>query len=100
MKNSVKIACYVEEYKNPSGQLCARIRDKKTNKIVSLSGVSLDKRHFLLFLSQAKVHKDIMPTIYNRDGSDIIAIRGYIEFETNNEIIICIDTNDGGYLFE
>lgn len=100
MKKSVKIDCYIEEYKNPSGQLCARIRDKKTNKIVSLSGANVDKRHFLIFLSQAKMQQGIMPTIYDRDGSDIIAIRGYIASETENEIIVCIDTNDGGYLFE
>lgn len=100
MKKSVKISCYIEEYKNPSGQLCARIRDKKTNKIVALSGASVDKRHFLMFLSQAKIQQSIMPTIYDKDGSDIIAIRGYITSETDKEINVCIDTNDGGYLFE
>ena len=53
-----------------------------------------------MFLSQAKMQQGIMLTIYDRDGSDIIAIRGYIESETDNEIIVCIDTNGGGYLFE
>ncbi len=100
MKKSVKISCYIEEYKNQSGQLCASIRDKKTNKIVTLNGASVDKRHFLMFLSQAKIQQGIMPTIYDRDGSDIIAICGYIVSETDNEINVCIDTNDGGYLFE
>jgi hypothetical protein len=76
------------------------ISKKKTNKIVVLSGASVDKIHFLMFLSQAKMQQGIMPTIYDRDGSDIIAIRGYIDSETDNEIIVCIDTNDGGYLFE
>ncbi len=100
MKKSVKISCYIEEYKNSAGQLCARIRDKKTNKIVALSGSSVDKRHFLMFLSKAKMQQGIMPTIYDRGGSDIIAVRGYIASETDAEINVCIDTNDGGYLFE
>lgn len=100
MKKSVKIGCYIEEYKNPNGQLCARVRDKKTNKIVVLSGNSVDKNHFLMFLSQAKIHKGVMLTVFDRNGSDIIAIRGYIASETDKEINICIDTDDGGYLFE
>lgn len=100
MNQSVKISCYIEEYKNPSGQICARIRDKKTNKRVVLSGTNIDKRHFLMFLSQAKNQQSIMPTIYDRNGSDIIAIRGYIVSETDKEIIVCIDINGGGYLFE
>lgn len=100
MKQSVKICCYIEEYQNSSGQLCARIRDKKTNKTVSLSGNNVNKKHFLMFLSQAKLQKEIMPTIYDREGSDIIAIRGYVSSETDEEITVCIDTNNGGYLFE
>ena len=100
MKEVVKISCYIEEYKNANGQLCARIRDKKTNKIVALSGSTVDREHFLRFLSQAKLQKNIMPTIYDRDGSDIIAVRGYIANETDKEIDICIDIYSGGYLFE
>ena len=46
------------------------------------------------------MQQSIMPTIYERDGSDIIAIRGYIESETDVEINVCIDTIGGGYLFE
>ena len=38
MKELVKIDCYIEEYKNQSNCLSARLRDKKTNKKIILSG--------------------------------------------------------------
>lgn len=73
MNSIVRIEYYIEEYNNGIG-LCARIRDKDTNKKVSLSGNEVNKEHFLEFLSQAKIHKEVMPTVYQRDGENVIAI--------------------------
>ena len=64
MKELVKISCYIEEYSNQNGKLCARLRDKASNKKVVLMGHNTDKNHLLRFLTQAKIHQDIMPTIY------------------------------------
>ncbi|MCM1131852.1 MAG: hypothetical protein NC340_00110 [Ruminococcus flavefaciens] len=95
-----KWECYIEEYENDKG-LSARLRDKKTNKKVSIKTASLDdKMHFLRFLSTAKANKDIMPTVFNRDGEDIVAVYGVKRSEDKNTIFIDTDKNGGGYLFE
>lgn len=51
-----KIECYIEEYINDNFKLCARLRDKKTNKhvILEINNI-MDKNKFLNFLSQAKI---------------------------------------------
>lgn len=100
MKKIVKFSCYIEEYKDQSGKLCARLRDKQTNKKVVLTGRNIDKRHFLRFLAQARININLMPTVYDRDGSDIIAVRGYVTSNTIDEIEVCIDIENGGYLYE
>ena len=43
MKELVKISCYIEEYSNQNGKLCARLRDKTSNKKVVLMGHNTDK---------------------------------------------------------
>ncbi len=100
MKELVKIDCYIEEYKNQSNCFSARLRDKKTNKKIILSGKNVNKEHLLKFLSQAKINQDIMPTIYERNGTDKIAVRGYIVSVKEESIEVCIDVESGGYLFE
>lgn len=95
-----KINCYIEEYNNEKGNLCARLREKETNKKVTMIGVNVDKTHLIKFLSQAKLNQSIMPTIYEREGKDIIAVRGIIQSQNKDEIIINIDVESGGYLFE
>lgn len=100
MKELVKFDCYIEEYKNQTGNLCARLRDKATNKKIALIGINADKEHLLRFLSQAKINNNLMPTVYNRDGSDIVAVRGYVTSDTIDEIEVCIDIENGGYLYE
>lgn len=95
-----KINCYIEEYNNEKGNLCARLREKETNKKVTMIGVNVDKKHLMKFLSQAKINQSIMPTIYEREGKDIIAVRGIIQSQNEDEIIINIDVETGGYLFE
>lgn len=98
MGKSVKISCYIEEYRNEGGMLCVRLRDKETNKKIVLVGRNVDKNHLIIFLSQAKINQNIMPTIYNRNGSDIVAVRGCIVSSTAEEIEVNIE--NGGYLFE
>ena len=85
MKELVKISCYIEEYSNQNGKLM---------------GHNTDKNHLLRFLTQAKIHQDIMPTIYDKDGKDIVAVRGYIVSDAPDEIVVNIDIEMGGYLFE
>ena len=41
-----------------------------------------------------------MPTVYDRNGTDIVAVRGYIVSDTPEEIVVNIDIETGGYLFE
>lgn len=100
MTQVIKLSCYIEEYNNNSGNLSARLRDKKTNKKVVLVGRSVNISDFLGFLSQAKINQNIMSTIFNKNGSDIVAVRGFIVSETDEKIEICIDAPNGGYRFE
>lgn len=95
-----KLNCYIQEYNNEKGNLCARLRDKETDKRVSMVGNNADKIHLLEFLSQAKLNQLIMPTIYDKNGHDIVAVRGIIELQNDEEIIVNIDVEQGGYLFE
>ena len=100
MKELVKIDCYIQEYSNQAGKTSARLREKSTDKKVVLTGINVNKEHLLMFLSQANIHRDIMPTVFDRDGSDIVAVRGYITSNTSDEIEVSIDIESGGYLFE
>lgn len=92
--------CYIEEYRNDVGRLCARLRDKDTDKKVSLvSDNPFLKQQFLAFLSQAKIHQDIMPTVYDKNGTDIVQVCGTVIRESNDEIEVnpygCVG---GGFL--
>ena len=93
-----RFECYIEEYQAPTG-LSARIRDKHSNKIIVLEARTLsEKQHFLIFLSQAKINESLMPTVFDRNGSDIIAVYGSVTKETDTTI--CINTTGGGYQYE
>lgn len=74
MQKLIKLECYIEEYRN-------------------------QKNLLLCFLSQAKLNQDIMPTIYEQNGKDKIIVCGYIVSSTEESIEICIDIENGGYLF-
>lgn len=50
-----KIDCYIEDYKNEQGKLCARLRDKVSNKKVAIIGVNANNNHLLRFMSQEKL---------------------------------------------
>lgn len=100
MKEILKFCCYIEEYKNEHNKICARLRDKISNKKISMTGSHVNKNHLLLFLSQAKLNQRIMSTVYDREGADIVAVRGVMISEDNDHIVINIDVESGGYLFE
>ena len=95
-----KLECYIEEYLNENGQLCARIRDKQTGKRVEMIGDFYVKAHFLRFLSQAKLNINIMPTVFEPDGVDIVAVRGIKRNEDDTSIVIELTGLGAGYLFE
>ena len=95
-----EFACYIEEYNNESGALCARLRDKASNKRIVILGNDQVKDHFLRFLSAAKLHKDIMPTIFCRDGTDKVIVRGMIVSENSNSIEINVNMPGAGYMFQ
>lgn len=42
----------------------------------------------------------MMPTVYEKNGKDIVAVRGNIDSEDEEEIVINIDFETDGYLFE
>lgn len=96
----MKYSCYVEEYKNEQGRICARLRDKESNKKISLIGNNFDKNHLLRFLSQAKMNQEIMPSIFERNGDDVIAVRGDLVMQNEAEIVVNINVEFGGYMFE
>lgn len=96
----VKLSCYIEEYNNEKECLCARLRDKISDKKVSIIGKNADKDHLLRFLSQAKLNQKVMPTVFDKNGTDIVSVRGSIYSEDEDEIVINIDVESGGYLFE
>lgn len=95
-----KIDCYIEEYTNSSGVPCVRLREKESNKKIVLEGDSFVKKHFLRFLSQAKLNINIMPTIYDRYGTDIVAVRGIKQAENEETIEISLNVFGASYLFE
>lgn len=105
MQEVMKWECYIEEYRNEQGNLSARLRDKKTNKKVSIGGDHANKDHLLRFLSQAKLMQNmkpfgITPSFFEKDGSDIVAVRGILYSEDDTDILINIDVETGGYTFE
>ena len=64
---SKKLYCYIEEYTNDEGRRCARVRDKDSNKRVEITHNNLgvaDKLHFLNFIKQAKINKQIIQDNY------------------------------------
>ncbi len=84
--------CYVEEYHNSTGNLCARLRDKVSNKHVVLwtsprdrEGY-VDKQGLLKFLSDVKLSG--RPGYYEKNGSDFILVQGLFLDEFDTTIIL------------
>lgn len=95
-----KYDCYIEEYTNDKGELCARLREKKSNKKIVIGGNFFVWIHLLRFLSQAKKNLSIMPTVYDRDGTDIVAVRGIKQMEDADSINVSLNALGAGYQFE
>ncbi len=96
----VKLDCYIEEYQNNTGALCARLRDKASNKRIIIQGDEHQKAHLMRFLSSAKHHLEVMPTVFYRDGADSVAVRGLVKSEDADSIEISLDALGAGYLFQ
>lgn len=94
----MRYSCYIEEYRNEQNQICARLRDKASNKKILVTGKNVDKNHMLHFLSQAKIRQEIMPSIYEREGVDAVVVDGMPVEERENEIVVNVES--GGYMFD
>lgn len=95
-----QIICYIEEYKNSEGHLCARLRDKISDKIIVLEGKGADKSSLLRFLPLLKFNQKEMMEIYDRNGKDIVFVKGIIVEEDNKRIIVNVDVENGGYMIK
>lgn len=95
-----KFDCYIEEYTNNENKLCARLREKKSNKKIIIDGNFYVWQHLLRFLASAKKNIELMPTVFDRDGTDIVAVRGFKRAENDEVIEISMDAIGAGYLFE
>ncbi len=96
----VKLDCYIEEYQNDAGALCARLRDKASNKCVIIQGDEEQKEHLLRFLSSARRYSEVMPTVFCRDGTDVVAVRGQVKNEDSDSIELSLEAPGAGYLFQ
>lgn len=92
-----KIQCYIEEYKAKNG-LGARLRDKRTGKKVIIKASEELKMQLRELLGAAKTYKNIIPSVFDRKGYNIVAIYGKKRKENKAEILIDIAREDG-FLF-
>lgn len=95
--------CYVEENASDIENVyTVQVREKLTNKIVIFvpptdEETAIENGHHLLtFLSQIRENYELMPTIYDRYGDDIILVTGDIILISSEKIFV----KDYGYLFE
>lgn len=83
------VSCYIEEY-NKNGKLCARLRDKHTNKKIVFWTSPHDelayeqKNDLLSFLSETKKMNN--PEFYKKDGKAWIMIQAILLSETKDII--------------
>lgn len=83
------VACYIEEYED-NGKLCARLRDKNTNKIIVFwtsphDAAAIEQENGLHeFLSDTK--KMNHAELYKKDGTEYILIQAVLLSETNDTI--------------
>ena len=81
-------------------KLRVRLREKRSNKIIVLDGDFFVREHLYWFLSVAKKNIELMPTVFSREGSDIVAVRGIKKSENDEVIEISLNAIGTGYLFE
>ena len=94
-----KLRCYIEEYQNKRVALCAQLRDKASNSRIVILSDPCRKRHLLRFMSVAKNHIDIMPTIFDRNETDSIVICSNLQYEEAENIIVSLDSSSARYLY-
>ncbi len=95
-----KFDCYIEEYTNSENKLCARLREKRSNKRIVLCSGSDERNNMLRFLSLVKKNIELMPTVFDRDGDDIVAVQGIKQAENDESIQISFDAIGAGCFFE
>lgn len=88
-EDDYSILCYIEEYEN-QGRLCARLRDKATNKKVVFwlsprdKTAAKQKYELLEFLSDAK--RMNRPDFYKKDGDESIVVQALLLSESDDTI--------------
>jgi hypothetical protein len=88
MAERKRVECYVEEYRNETGMLTARLREKETGRRVELGFTDRDgKTRLVLFLSSVRRRAEAWPNVFEKDGRKAyIEIDGDVEFDTPDEI--------------
>ena len=81
-------------------KLCARLREKRSNKRIVLCSGSDERNNMLRFLSLVKKNIELMPTVFDRDGDDIVAVQGIKQAENDESIQISFDAIGAGCFFE
>ena len=83
------VSCYIEEYED-NGTLCARLRDKDTNKLIVFwtsprdAAVIEQKKGLLEFLTETKKMNHF--ELYKKGGAEYILIQAIFLSETNDTI--------------
>jgi len=89
--DNYEVSCYIEEYTTEKG-LCARIRDKMTNKRVCFWFSPYDvgcyewKNDYLKYLSDIKRLNNL--EYYKRDGEAWIQLSAILLKESDDEILV------------
>lgn len=92
----VSFDCYIQEYM-VDGRLCARLREKRSDrKCVLVTQNRQDKAKLLMFLSSAK---GVLPDAYDSVGQDFVRVQGRLVSIDDKEIYINIDCREGSYRF-
>ena len=73
---------------------------KSSNKRIVILANDQIKMHFLRFLSAAKRYETIMPTVFEKNGTDMIVVTGLISCENQDCIEVSLEVPGAGYLFQ
>lgn len=88
-EDDYSLSCYIEEYED-KGKLCARLRDKDTNKKIIFwisphdNTAVKQKNDWLEFLSDTK--KMNHPELYKKDGNESIIVQALLLSESSDTI--------------
>ena len=94
----IELNCYIQEYETVNG-LALRLRDKQTNKKVSIKTTEDKRIQLIEFISKAKINNVVMSTIFNRYGTDVVIVRGKKTREIRTTIYIDLDVPGGKCMY-